>query len=401
MKAPTPNVWLHRFAVFTALATLGLIGLGGLVTSHGVGMAVPDWPTSYGYNMFALPFSIWFTGGVFHEHTHRQWASCVGVLVVILTRWLGGEKSRWPLLIVGGTEFVAGLLMFKMNENLHGAGGFLSGIGGVVILAGIAWFKNAPAAKPLSVMGWWAFGLVQLQGLLGGLRVVLDARVVAGMKLGTVLGIFHACLAQGFFVLLCAIALLTSGWWKNRTPSIVSRWLRRFVVFTTVVIFLQLTIGATMRHQHAGLSIRDFPMAYGKLWPDMSAQAVASYNAERIEVTDENPITAFQIGLQMVHRMMAVVILLCVATVAWKFSRYKIAARRLAYAWLGLIFIQIGLGAWTIWSDKAADVATLHVLVGAVSLVTGAMLCIILAAGRTKPSSAMEFAGNQTEALKI
>ena len=88
------NPWLHRFAILVALSALGLIAIGGLVTSHGVGMAVPDWPTSFGYNMFALPFSLWLTGGVFHEHTHRQWASIVGVLVVILTRWLGGRLLR-------------------------------------------------------------------------------------------------------------------------------------------------------------------------------------------------------------------------------------------------------------------------------------------------------------------
>jgi len=394
--------WLHRFALFTALATLGLIAIGGLVTSNGVGMAVPDWPTSYGYNMFALPFSIWFTGGVFHEHTHRQWASCVGIFVVILTRWLGGEKSRWPLLFVGGIEFAVGLLMFKLNDNLRGAGGFLSGIGGVVILAGIAWFKNAPAARPLPAMGWWAFGLVQLQGLLGGLRVILDAHVVAGMKLGMVLGIFHACLAQGFFVLLCAIALLTSKWWRNgniQQPTsniehpMVSRWPRNFVVITTALIFLQLTIGATMRHQHAGLAIKDFPLACGKLWPDTSAQAIERYNSERMEVTDANPITAFQIDLQMVHRAMALVIFCGVAIAAWQIRRFKkTVVRRLGFVWMGLIFMQIGLGAWTIWSDKAADIATLHVLVGALSLVTGALLCIIFSGGITETNRAKAFA---------
>jgi len=386
-------IWLHRFALFTALATLGLIGIGGLVTSHGVGMAVPDWPTSYGYNMFALPFSIWFTGGVFHEHTHRQWASCVGIFVVILTRWLGGEKSRWPLLIVGGTELVVGLLMFKLNDNLRGAGGFLSGIGGVVLLAGICWIKNAAAPGRLPAMGWWAFGLVQLQGLLGGLRVVLDAQVVAGMKLGNVLGIFHACLAQGFFVLLCAIALLTSKWWRNgnnQHPT-VSQGLCKFVIFTTLLIFLQLTIGATMRHQHAGLAIRDFPLACGKLWPDTSVQAVEHYNAERIEVTDANPITAFQIDLQMMHRVMALIIFFGVAMAAWQVRRFQ-GVRRLGFVWIGLIITQIGLGAWTIWSDKAADVATLHVLVGALSLVTGAMLCIIFCGGITKSNRAAAFA---------
>src|SRR6185436_21057033 len=113
MNQVRTSPWLHRFAVITALATLGLVGMGGLVTSHGVGMAVPDWPTSYGYNMFALPISTWLTGGVFHEHTHRLWASFVGVLVVMLTRWLGGRESRRALFIIGVAKTVAGWGLLK------------------------------------------------------------------------------------------------------------------------------------------------------------------------------------------------------------------------------------------------------------------------------------------------
>lgn len=92
---------MFRYAVAVALCTWGLICMGGLVTSKGVGMAVPDWPTSYGYNMFALPIATWFTGGVFDEHTHRLWASTVGLLVVALVRCLGGVESRRVLLAIG------------------------------------------------------------------------------------------------------------------------------------------------------------------------------------------------------------------------------------------------------------------------------------------------------------
>ena len=87
--APARSPRLHRFAVFTAIATLGLVGIGGLVTSHGAGMAVPDWPNTYGYNMFFFPISLWM-GGVFYEHTHRLAASGVGLLTVVLALWLYG-----------------------------------------------------------------------------------------------------------------------------------------------------------------------------------------------------------------------------------------------------------------------------------------------------------------------
>ena len=94
--APAHNSCLHRFAVLTAIATLGLIGIGGLVTSHGAGMAVPDWPNTYGYNMFFFPISQW-VGGIFYEHTHRLAASAVGLLTVVLALWLYGRSAR-PLM---------------------------------------------------------------------------------------------------------------------------------------------------------------------------------------------------------------------------------------------------------------------------------------------------------------
>ena len=405
MAEPHRNRWLHYFAVLTALATLGLVGMGGLVTSKGVGMAVPDWPTSYDYNMFALPISVWLTGGVFYEHTHRLWASIVGTLVVVLTRWLGGHKSRRPLAIVGVSETIVGFLLPLLGPDWKGAGYFLSGIGGVVILAAVVWVRNAPAPGSLPRLGWLAFALVQLQGLLGGLRVLLDAQVVAGARLGTVFGIFHATLGQAFLVLLFVIALLTSRWWwKHRLPgrpahgtnsggldsTIVAPIGSRLALAATLLILFQLVLGATMRHQHAGLAIPDFPLAYGRLWPDTSPEAVAIYNERRMDFTAPNPITAFQIDLQMAHRLVALTIAVLVGMVMLRSRRAfaKVAStdtsdhtpqalRRLSVFWFGLILVQIALGAWTIWSNKAADIATMHVVVGALSLVTGTFWCLI------------------------
>ena len=213
---------------------------------------------------------------------------------------------------------------------------------------------------------------------------MLDAQIVADVRLGTAFGIVHGCLGQAFLVLLCVIALFTSRWWNERKNAQrlaggVEPAMRRLWVGATILIFLQLMVGATMRHQHAGLAIPDFPLAYGKLWPDTSAEAVAGYNQQRVEVTAANAITSFQIWLQMLHRVMAVGIVVAVAAVAWAARRLDVALplRRLAMAWIGLILVQVGLGAWTIWSNKAADVATAHVLIGALSLVTGVFGCII------------------------
>ena len=325
---------LHWFAVLTAVFTFVLLGAGGLVTSHNAGMSVPDWPNSYGYNMFLFPPSQWI-GGILYEHTHRLIASGVGLMTTILAVWL--------------------------------------------------WLKDP--RKWMHWVGVVAFLLVVVQGVLGGLRVVLaDAQ----------LGIFHAIIGQLFFVLTCAMALFTSRSWQNLQPGRVDSHLptvgpggvarptetslRTLVLFTTILIFCQLIIGATMRQQHAGLAIPDFPLAYGKIWPATSAAAVQSYNEHRMNVLAENPITAFQIILQMLHRLVALAIFILAAACAWQARRRlgkKDSLAKLALFWLTLILAQILLGAATIWSNKAADVATAHVLGGALSLVTGALWYII------------------------
>src|SRR5437879_1626529 len=143
------NSWLHRFAILTSLASLGLIAVGGLVTSHEAGMAVPDWPNSYGYNMFLFPVSKW-VGGIFYEHTHRLVASTVGLFVVALTRWLGGSRSRLPLALIGFIELLAGIILPQFSPDLKGAGYFLFFVGAVVLAAAAVWRKNEAAAKPLS-----------------------------------------------------------------------------------------------------------------------------------------------------------------------------------------------------------------------------------------------------------
>jgi cytochrome c oxidase assembly protein subunit 15 len=312
---------------------------------------VPDWPNTYGYNMFLFPVSKWM-GGIFYEHTHRLLASGIGLLTTVLAVWV--------------------------------------------------WFKDS--RKWMRWLGVLAFVLVALQGMLGGLRVTLHMDK---------LGIVHGALAQLFFVLICALALFTSRWWQNSVAAVCDRRsgenaavadrryknLRWLVLATTLLIFGQLIIGATMRHQHAGLAIPDFPLAYGKIWPDTSASAVVRYNADRIEVISENPITPFQIILQMVHRIVALAIFIGVAACAqqaWRRLGKKDPLTRLAVFWLALITGQIALGAWTIWSNKAADVATAHVLVGALSLVTGALWCIIAfrrPMGGTKTVSAKTISG--------
>src|SRR5881396_633107 len=239
--------WLDRFGWFTAAATFLLLGLGGLVTSHEAGLAVPDWPTSYGYNMFLFPMRFWQCN-IFFEHTHRLLASFVGLLTGILAVWLWLREPR-------------------------------------------SWLRW---------LGAGAFFAILLQGLLGGLRVIL---------LKDAIGIFHATLAQCFFVLVTLIALFSSRRAGKFADSFrttrISGSLYWLTICSASLVLIQLILGAAMRHQHAGLAVHDFPLAYGKAWPPMDAAFLAKINSQRLGADQFNPVRAFQIWLQMTHRFVA------------------------------------------------------------------------------------------------
>jgi cytochrome c oxidase assembly protein subunit 15 len=180
--------WPHRIAVILACFTFPLLFIGGLVTGKGVGLAVPDWPTTFGYNMFLYPWSK-MVGGIFYEHSHRLVASFVGLLTIVLalTFWLREERNwlRWL------------------------------GVGALV--------------------------LVIAQGILGGLRVVLLEHTLA---------IVHAATAQIFFALTIGLAIFTSASWQQATvPALNDAGrLRRLCAITSALIYLQIVFGAVLRH---------------------------------------------------------------------------------------------------------------------------------------------------------
>ena len=311
------RTWLNRFAWLTCVATLLLICSGGMVTSKNVGLAVPDWPTTFGYNMFLFPISKW-VGGILFEHTHRLIASAVGFLTIILAIWLWSSESR-------------------------------------------RWVRN---------LGLAALAGVILQGILGGLRVTM---------LRDEIGIFHACVAQAFLALLVVIGLVTTNFWRSleeidikpkKFPPI-----RRLAIAITLAIYVQLALGATMRHQHKDLAILDFPTANGAWIPDASAPALAKINAWR-DARALSDVDAFQIWLQMAHRFLAVLIAIGVIMFFFRVRRLRHSSRApilsgLSILWVILFFLQFTLGAWTVWSNKAADIATAHVAVGAIMLSFG------------------------------
>ena len=363
---------LKRFAVFTAMATFLLVWMGGLVTSNGAGLSVPDWPNSYGYNMFLFPVSKWI-GNIFYEHTHRLAASAVGLLTTVLALWLFGRKAR-PVLRFGGLLFAAAGAVLCWMFPAHAAENLLlAGVGLAAVAASFFWPACEPSAKWLRALGVIAFLAVVAQGVLGGLR---------GTQLKDQLGVFHAALGQLFFLLVSAIALFHTDFWR-RLPvqaTIDRHRFRPLLLVSAALILAQLVLGATMRHQHAGLAIPDFPSAYGKIWPDTGAAAVARHNQDRLEAAGENPITAFQIDLQMAHRIGALLVFVAVGVCLWRAWRYLGAwhtLTRFCAIWFGLVLTQVFLGAATIWTGKSADVATAHVACGALCLMTGGLASVV------------------------
>lgn len=310
LQPPVSLLILNGVAIVTTILTFVLICSGGLVTSKGVGMAVPDWPTTYGYNMFAFPLSRW-VGGVFYEHTHRLFASGIGLLTVIL-----------------------GVMTFFLEKR--------------------GWVRRLALVLMIGVI---------LQGVLGGLRVTLYKDNI---------GIFHAIVAQTFFALLLIFCAVTSrsfvkGKWAGDEPAAKLR----FLALTGVLLtYFQLIVAATMRHAHLGLSIPDFPTAYGNFLPDLSEKAMTTINAARMAQA-MMPTTATQIELQLLHRggallLMGVVLLLMIR--ARELLSEKHWVHRWSLVWGILLVLQAALGAWTIWSNKAADVATAHMALGALML---------------------------------
>ncbi|MDE2060368.1 MAG: COX15/CtaA family protein [candidate division NC10 bacterium] len=190
-QARVHSLWPHRLALVTAASTLMLIFVGGLVTNTGAGLAVPDWPTTFGYNMFLYPWSR-MVGGIFYEHSHRLIGSTVGILTVTLALvlWLNdaGRAARW--------------------------------------------------------LGVAAVGAVVIQGVLGGLRVIL-------MSAGSEFALIHGLLAQAFFALIVSLVVCTSQEWKHRPWQVVVAdvgMVRRLCLLTTGFLYLQIFFGAMLTH---------------------------------------------------------------------------------------------------------------------------------------------------------
>jgi cytochrome c oxidase assembly protein subunit 15 len=229
-------------------------------------------------------------GGVLYEHGHRMVATLVGAMTVVLALWLQRAEAR-------------------------------------------GWLRR---------LGWIAAGLVVVQGVLGGVTVLLQLPVLTSAA--------HACLAQAFFLVIVFIALaLSPGWRRSGGGPAAPAGVATAAAFATTAVYVQLVLGAVTRHLHAGLAIPDFPLAFGGLVP---------------------PRFTPEIAVHWAHRWGAVVVAVAVAVAALRVREAGCGpALRRPAAWAAaLVVIQVALGASIIWTRRHPAVATAHVVTGALLL---------------------------------
>ncbi|QDT68893.1 Heme A synthase [Planctomycetes bacterium MalM25] len=249
----TASPWPHRWAWVLCCATFPLIWVGGLITTTDAGMAVPDWPGTYGYNLFLYPWRTWLFGpwDLLVEHGHRLFASGVGLLTIAL------------------------LVVVWRNDRRP-------------------WLRRLAIA---------ALALVLFQGVLGGLRVVLNERLLA---------MLHGTTGPLFFGLTAAIVAATAKPPADETPR-ATRW----VWLLPILAFLQLFAGASLRH----------------------APEASSFNTFAVHV--------------QAHLWGALLVTLAVLATAWITWRRPVGQVRrwLAALLLGVVLLQVSLGVAT-WITK-------------------------------------------------
>ncbi len=287
---------LGAYTKLVAGSTFLLLLAGAMVTSTGSGLAVPDWPLSFGKVMPAME------GGVLYEHGHRMVATFVGALIVIEALWLWrAEPRRW-----------------------------------------------------VRVLGWLALAGVVVQGALGGATVLL--------RLPDAVSISHAGLAELVFGLTVTIAVARSrSWLEDGAAESVDADVPALSSLATVAcaaIYLQILIGAVVRHTGAGLAIPTFPLAFGRIVP---------------------PLDSFPVTIHFAHRVGALAVTLIVVWVAVRALHRHGGLKpvvRPALLLLALLALQMGLGAWVILSYKAAWVTSAHLGTGALLFATALTLAL-------------------------
>ena len=310
---------LHYFALLTVMVAILLIIAGATVTSTGSGDAVPDWPLSYG--ALSPPMK----GGILFEHSHRLIAGLTGILIAILAIWLLSKEKRRVVKWMG----FAALLAVVVQATL----------GGLRVLI----VSNASVQDTiLSLTG---------HASLISSRIIITAT--------------HAVLAQSIVCLIVAIAVMTSRSWINFEDKniIVSSNVFSVNIVLLAAVFLQLVVGAFVRHTGSGLIIPDFPLSFSKIIPPFGNLP----NKANVPFPISNQEFLAKVVLQFSHRILGVIMLGLVSyffVKARKFEKIAFIPKIL----LLLTIVQIILGAVNIWSRKSVFSTVPHVAIGAIIL---------------------------------
>jgi cytochrome c oxidase assembly protein subunit 15 len=350
---------LANFAKIVVFTTFLLMSLGGFVTSYEAGMAVPDWPLSFGS---LNPEGWWKDLHISLEHGHRLLAMFVGVLTGVLCAWIW---NNWRAL--GVAVLVSAVLPYAAR---------VSGVPREIVMhlaiwpAAIAfasmllWDRRRDLAPRPALTRWLAFAAfvaVCIQATFGGLRVTRET--AGAFDHAMVLRITHGTFAQIFFCLLVAIAaVLSARWtipaWRSFTGG---KFLRNLAWIAVGAILLQLVLGATMRHQGAGLAIPIFPKAAA------DGSFLPVFNDARVTVNFAHT----RIGAILVS-----LLLLGLGISALRRVGSEPRLTRPAWTLIALVLIQFSLGVFVIWHQKPRTLTTLHVVNGAALLGTTLLLAM-------------------------
>ena len=329
------NPKLYYWSIFTTFCTFILIFIGGLVKSTESGLSVPDWPTTYGENMFLFPLSN-MVGGILYEHGHRLFASFVGFLILVQTFWILIQDDR-------------------------------------------KWLKK------ISV---FTLSTVIIQGILGGLTVhyLLPIWISAS----------HGTIAQSTLCLTVFLSIALSKTWIQQSKELINSKIFRIAAFVTITIWIQLVLGAIMRHSEAGLIAFDYPEMNGDLIPKISK--IYDYNQIRNDFIWENidnsdstltqrdvldehlePITPFKLIIHFMHRTWAIFVFGFIIYLFFIVMKYLNGNDMIKLSISFLLFtaiIQIVLGIFSIWSIRDILITTLHVGNGSLVLATSFYLTV-------------------------
>ncbi len=355
--ADDPHPWARRLGVLLTLATFLLIGSGGLVTSLNAGLAVPDWPASFGY-WFYLPARIWADVAVMMEHNHRLTGAFAGLICI--------------------ATVIASVRAFGWRSRV-------------------------------AVLAYAVLAAYIYQGVMGGLRVT---------EKSVPLAVIHGVQGQLLFMLVVLLASCL-GRYPARIKAAVAGFAGKQVISPTaygltltfvVLMMMQLLLGAAVRHTQSASAIPDAPAVYGGFFPPMDQHVINEefyelgggqwqiYDHEpalSIEAADaeETPnllisvprvaATPPSVGLvmnQYLHRVMAMLVLPIVGfgMIHLLVKTYSAApGLRGPVAVLSFLFvIQVLLGMSVIWSKEQPHIATSHQAVGAAMLGVATLLLI-------------------------